>query len=341
MSLPEPTHRRGFTLTELLVVIAIIATLAALASVGIMAAMSSVRATAIKVELDQIDAAMKRYKDTYGSYPPCNLAFDEPGLSATDKARRLGMLRQHLAMAFPRYTADEARLRRDLTAAGIDLQKFRPDQALVFWLQGFSADPTSPILSTDNKQIDNSGNPIGAPQKRTNNFFEFDRTRLVAYGPGADPAPSYFPTNARIATTNPTGKTYAEWSSGHPPIVYFDAKFYGADPVYTSTEAQPNQFNTSTVTIFPDAGVAMPYWHDRNGNGSSKETDDQNSQETWANPDSFQLIASGADGKYGLATPSSNAKMYPTGVLYDLTTMTDDDNCTNFTNGKRLGDDIP
>jgi len=344
--------RRGFTLTELLVVIAIIAILASLGTVAVMRAMTTARATAIKTELDQIDAAMKRYKDTYGSYPPCNLAFDEPSLPAPQKAQRLGALRQHLAMAFPRYSADEPRLRRDLTAAGIDLQHVRPDQALVFWLQGFSADPTSPILSIDSRPINpttgavNASDPI---QKRTNNFFAFDQTRLAGAAIGgtpANPAPSYFPVNARYTTSTSPTKNFPEWNAGAPPIVYFDSRYYEfAAPVVGGSPAQSNQFNTNSATtlIFQDAGVAVPYWHDRNNNSSSNLIEDENSQEGWANADSFQLIAAGGDGKYGQVAPTAapNARLYPTGVNYDLTTLTDDDNATNFSSAARLGDDLP
>jgi len=335
MSLPPKHPRRGFTLTELLVVIAIIAILASLGTVAVMRALGTARATAIKTELDQIDAAMKQYKTTYGSYPPCDLR--NPATNS--------QLRQHMAMAFPRYNL--ARLQQDLEAAGIDIQNVRPDQALVFWLQGFSADPTSPILSVNGRQIDAMGNPIGNPQKRTNNFFEFDQTRLIGHTTNTatlpDPAPSYFPVNARYTTSTSPTKTYPEWNSGAPPIVYFDSRFYEfAAPVAPSTEARPNQFNLPGTPIFTDAGVAAPYWHDRNGNGSTCANDDFNSQESWANPDSFQLIAAGGDGKYGQNPPPNDfARRYPTGINYDLQTLTDDDNATNFSSAARLGDDIP
>jgi prepilin-type N-terminal cleavage/methylation domain-containing protein len=357
MSLPDQSHvRRGFTLTELLVVIAIIAILAALASVGIMTAMNKARATAIKTELDQLDAAMKRYKDTYGSYPPCNLAFlDTTTADANERTRRLAVLKQHLAMAFPRYNAavvesnNKTKLENDLTWAGIDLYHVRPDQALVFWLQGFSSDPTNPILSINGKQIVNSAE-IGTPQKRTNNFFEFDPTRLAGRTIDANtlpnPSPSYFPTNARISTTTISGRNYPAWESGTPPIVYFDSRFYEyAAPVLGGAPAQANQFNIAGAgtLIFDNAGVAAPYWHDRNKNTATNMNEDFSSQEGWANPESFQLIASGADGKYGLDAPPTAraARLYPTGLNYDITTLSDDDNATNFTSSARLGDDLP
>ena len=39
--------------------------------------------------------------------------------------------------------------------------------------------------------------------------------------------------------------------------------------------------------------------------------------------------------------PANNARLYPTGINYDLATLTDDDNATNFSSAAKLGDDIP
>lgn len=326
--------RRGFTLTELLVVIAIIAILASLGTAAVMRALATSRATAIKVELDQIDAAMKRYKDTYGSYPPADL---------TNPASNQ-RLRQHMAMAFPRYNL--SRLQQDLDEAGIDTQNFRPDQALVFWLQGFSADPTSPILSVEAKQIDTSGNPIGNPQKRTNNFYEFDEARLASVASGSattNPAPSYFPPNARVTVNNVATKRFPEYASGGPPIVYFDARGYELTaPVVGGSEAQPVTFNTAPV-LFTDAGYAFPYWNDVNKNEFTNLAADRDSQEGWVNPDSFQLIAAGGDNRYFSISPMPalpiDAHLFPSGKRIDV--ISEGDNAVNFTSAARLGDDLP
>src|SRR6478672_5242403 len=90
-------ERRAFTLTELLVVIAIIAVLAAMGSWGVMQALGTAKQSRIKLEVDQLDAAFKAYKDKYGSYPPCNLG----GLSGN------APLKAHIARAFPRYNLAE------------------------------------------------------------------------------------------------------------------------------------------------------------------------------------------------------------------------------------------
>jgi hypothetical protein len=129
--------------------------------------------------------------------------------------------------------------------------------------------------------------------------------------------------------------------------VYFDSSFYEfvAPDYATPLDAQPNTFNTGSFVPFQTAGAAAPYWLDRNNNGSSCLAADQNSQETWANPDSFQLIACGNDGKYGQAgltppMPKMFARMYPSGKYYDPA-QSDDDNATNFSSKARIGDDRP
>jgi prepilin-type N-terminal cleavage/methylation domain-containing protein len=347
-------NRRAFTLTELLVVIAIIAMLVALTSVGVMTAMAKARATRIKTELDQIDSAMKAYKEKFGSYPPCNFAFNQSGLTPPEKAARLARIKQHLAMAFPRYDMNKVdpsnskqKLENDLAQAGLDLENFRPDQALVFWLRGFSPNPLNPILSVNGKQIENNAE-VGTVIKRASGFFEFDDTRFVGLTLDTtklpNPSPSYIPAGLRVTTNPPTAtRTFPEWTGGAPPMLYWDASFYEfAAPVTGGSEAQPNTFNTTGVTLFTNAGVATPYWHDRNGNGRTNLNVDENSQETWANPDSYQLIACGGDNKYGNANPpSADARMYPIGKNYDAVAMTDDDNATNFTSKARIGDDKP
>ena len=54
-------------------------------------------------------------------------------------------LRAHIARAFPRYNI--ANLLNDMKQTGVDIEHTRPDQALVFWLSGFSPDPANPFVS--------------------------------------------------------------------------------------------------------------------------------------------------------------------------------------------------
>jgi prepilin-type N-terminal cleavage/methylation domain-containing protein len=319
--------RRAFTLTELLVVITIIAILAGMAGVAVVRGLDTAKQTRIKAELDSIDAAFKAYKEKYGSYPPCNLT------SPTSNTA----LRAHIARAFPRYTI--ANLPGDLAAAGVDVTNFRPDQALVFWLQGFSQDPVNPFVTPARFQIV-GGSASGTAPITLTPLFNFDPTRMwqVAFTGGGGGSAMISPTSGTplVASYYPQGTVPP--SSSAAPYLYFDSGSYGTLPVPNSTEAVPSNFNSSTQ-IFSNAGVAVPYWSDLNGNGRTDLMADAN--ESWANVDSFQLISAGTDGQYGNSAGTA-ARLYPTGTGYDLSpNQADDDNITNFCAKARLGDAKP
>ena len=311
------TGRGGFTLTELLVVIAIIAVLASLTTVGVLRALDTAKQTRMKTELDSLDLAMKAYKEKYGSYPPCDL-----------RSTNATAIKAHVARAFPRY-ANISTVMTDLAAvADANGSNFRPDQALVFWLGGFNPDITQPFLNL---------NTLTKAQ-RTPAFFDFDQSRLATVP--SIPAPtvsglSYFPAGMKA---DATGAPYIYWDPGSitttttAPITTNST--YGSI-VVSSTTVTPNTFN-SAGTLFTNAGTATPYWSDTTNPGTTDAT------ENWANIDSFQLIASGMDGKYGVAGTTTTTRLYPTGTGYDLSTaLADDDNVTNFCAKARLGDAKP
>jgi hypothetical protein len=314
-----------------LVVITIIAVLAALTTAGVMRAMSTARQTGMKTELDQLDAALKAYKEKYGSYPPCNLAIQHPNTDIKNAAR--AALYSHIARAFPRYNLDG--LWKDLEKAGMIVDEFHPDQALVFWLRGFSPDVTNPFVSYDGQQV--VYNPATLKSQttgpvKTTPFFEFDQGRLLTIR--VNKMPSYFPRGAKVTTT--AAAPYAKWSLGAGPYVYWDAASY-ASPITGAAVTDPLAFNANT-SDFPEyyagPGTAVPYWNDVNNNRAA------DTNETWANPDSFQIIATGLDGKYGLAGLPPQPRLYPTGFQYDPA-GTDDDNVSNFCDRARMGDAKP
>jgi prepilin-type N-terminal cleavage/methylation domain-containing protein len=321
--------RRGFTLTELLVVIAIIAVLAAMGSWGVMQAMGTAKQTRIKVEVDQLDAAIKAYRERYGSYPP---------------ARFTGFV-AHLARAFPRYNTMD--FRADWTAAGMELNAFRPDQALVFWLSGFSpdpqhpfvtpGDPTNPAAPVKGAQIIAGMVPNPTQKVASAPLYDFDVTRLAAVpstliSPSAKPngvVPSYFPQGTKMDQVPSTGA----------PYVYWDSQGYAqlASPIVEPL-ANLIMFNESvspfTAQVFPSAGLLLNYAFDADGDGLF------DNQDTWANPDSFQIISAGPDGKYGAPARLSRVRLFPTGGGYDPAGA-DDDNVTNFNSKARIGDAKP
>ena len=331
--------RRGFTLTELLVVIAIIAMLVAITSVAVMRAMGTAKQTRVKVEVDQLDAAFKAYKEKYGDYPPC----DWQGVQTNP------ILVQHIARAFPRY--DQSQLLGDVKATGIDYVNFRPDQALVFWLRGFSNDPSHPFVTRDGYQVVNGAVQIDASMKpivatRTS-FYDFDTSRLAYVGaansfgtspalpsgmlPNTYPYFSYFPQGA---TPDGNGAPYLYWSSRD--YTKFTTPQPTPMPAYRGFNGGPMG---GTPMIYANAGVAVPYWLDTNQNKTAELPPTEN----WVNPDSFQILAAGGDGKYGAQAPQGILyRLYPTGLNYDVSpAAADEDNVTNFCAKARLGDARP
>ena len=315
--------RGGFTLTELLVVISIIAVLAALGTVGVLRALDTAKQTRIKTELDSLDLALRAYKEKYGSYPPCDLTNSGPASA----------LRQHVARAFPRYNI--ANLAGDLALA-VDTTVFRPDQALVFWLQGFNPDPANPFVTPAPNNYAITGGSAGSVTIKLAPLFDFDKSRLFVVP--TSPAPtasvaSYFPAGVKA---DATGAPYLYWEAGSSVINPASTTTSSYGKIVTPTPTvTPNTFN-SAGTLFTNAGTAMPYWADTINAGVVSPN------ENWVNIDSFQLIASGMDGKYGVAGATTTTRLYPTGAGYDTSTaLADDDNVTNFCAKARLGDAKP
>ncbi len=337
------SSRRAFTLTELLIVITIIAILAGLGSYAAVQALGTAKQTRIKVELDGIDAAFKAYKEKYGSYPPCNLA-------------NTAAVRSHIARAFPRYVIGN--LVNDLPAAGVDVTNFRPDQALVFWLQGFGPDPVNPFLTVSGQQLNNgspqndaSGNPLRPGRSP---FFSFDPTRLwqvastagatAIISPTSTPVASYFPQG--LVPPSSSAAPYLYWEPGTITVNvaggttttssnYGKVAVTGTTAVVTPTVSFNNPAAPYSLQIFTNAGLPVPYWLDVANAGTTDPT------ENWANMDSFQIISTGMDGQYGNLAGTA-ARLYPTGTGYDTPpNQADDDNITNFCAKARLGDAKP
>jgi len=294
-------NRAAFTLTELLVVIAIIAMLAALVSVGVMRALDSAKQTRIKVEVDNLDAAFKGYKEKYGSYPPCALY-----TPATNQA-----LRAHIARAFPRYNLGN--LANDLAKAGLDPNYTRPDQALVFWLRGFGPDVTNPFLT--------GAVPAPGVKVARTPFFDFDKARLKNLNPsGAVNAMSYVPPGVK----------------NNAPYLYFETGAFS--PTYAapySFDAASYLFDPVSGGKIVSAGVATVYCRDVDNNNTAAFPPDE-----WMNLESYQIVSSGMDGIYGNSAAAASWHLYPAGIGYSPD-LSEDDNVTNFCDKARLGDAKP
>jgi prepilin-type N-terminal cleavage/methylation domain-containing protein len=299
--------RNAFTLVEMLLVVGIIAILMALLTPAVMRARAAARNAAIKAEIDMLHMAIMNYKNEYGSFPPCQSA--DPNLGPAVK---------HLMRLFPRIVllpglpknrwdlsekpGGPARDQLDLAAQGFlkappdspsgtkcyeDLSNrnnivFGPETAIVFWLEGYTANPASPMYpASDRKKL-----------------FDFDESRRVSTG-----IPQRF-----------TGLYHV---SGKPEswYVYFDAANYQRLPYPVNEAGLRHRF----VHVQPDRVLTngnvrqIPTWV------SALSSQDQ---ELWFftlsedpaerphqrpfNPDTFQILCAGMDGIWGTDDDVSN-----------------------------------
>jgi len=176
------TRRAAFTLVELLTVVIIIGFLAGMVAGTAPAVMRSVKASAIRAEIQQLSLALEAYKAEYGEYPP-----DGTDQSAVTK---------HIRRCYP-----------DATNTSI-YTTVTPKNALYVFLSQHDANPRTPFSSSPTS-LKNSNSSM------TKGFFEFEASRLstsdYTYTPNGCIEPFVY-LKARGATGNksyPTGSYVA------------------------------------------------------------------------------------------------------------------------------------
>jgi hypothetical protein len=178
-------------------------------------------------------------------------------------------------------------------------------------------------------------NPFNSPAttpSRIGPFFEFDPGRMSTTPTVTADVYKYYPPGL----TNDSGHQY----------VYFQAQTGDTQP-YREYFINDGSSNYTIKSIITPTTIVRPYWDQRNM--------------TWINPESFQILCCGLDGRFG------QENVYPTGILPDWDTklpsgtpsaVKDDlknttnvsgiplgnfdhmDDQTNFCSGT-IGDDLP
>jgi type II secretory pathway pseudopilin PulG len=274
---------------EVLVVILIVGMLAGLLAPAVMRALASARNAAIKAEIDMLHMAMMNYKNEYGSFPPAllgatNTALDPQRIAVRTYLRRLFPRVNPVTLCLP---GDSPLLTQDqLSESQMNVIPIAPgafaesfERSLVFWLNGFTETPLS---------------PLGPPQARQR-LFQFDQGRLVP-----DPA-------------NPFNIHYHVSRKPNARFQYIDNRNYGNLALIPT----PAQFASPTpmppfVHVYPDRVLTngnerlVPTWVDSLPQGRrelwfftvSTDENERRHQRPF-NADSFQILNAGQDEVFG------------------------------------------
>lgn len=309
---------RAFTLVELLVVVTIIGILASLITVAAIGALRKAQESKIKAEINQLDTAFEEYKNKATAYPP-NCQYDgtfagDPRIEQPlDDLKPFIDLKRHMKQAFPRHqeSDDLFRVLVEIFAKNsADYPRtlsggISANEAIVFWLGGFSSDPKYPISGAGGPSypipnFDNSTNRTLDPIESREWLYPFDISRL---GPRANDG--YFDDSFEgqgrfIHYRDPKGnaRRINFWVYSPPklqqPYLYFDTSRYPPAVVedgkvvsrFDPPARPPRASGSLAVYAFKKASASV---------GSPVPIE-------FVNPNKFQIIHCGIDDEWGEAT---------------------------------------
>ena len=232
--------RSGFTLTELLVVIAIIAVIAGISLPAIFAARRSFDQSRLKMEVEALDDAVKKYFTQYGDYPADGSSWV--------------VFERHLRKAFPEILSSELAI---IAPTNVNLPVMDRAEALVFFLGGFSSNKQKPLSGKGGPFI-NTGTAV-APvwsrnPNRENALYDFNPGRLLDQN--SNQLPSYNVTDVSSPYTYFDSRTYVIPRTAGMQLNLFEDSVAGAvrplliqTPVPTPAQQSSNYENAKTYQI--------------------------------------------------------------------------------------------
>lgn len=326
MKLPQNKHSRSaFTLVELLVVLVILLLLVGLITAGVSKALEKAKITRNKNEIQQLSIAVENFKKKFGFYPPSRIIlvkkfadYDQlrtPGPSAWNQLIDDSI--QYLTRMFPRMdTTQSMEWTTDAWVPGFQL--LQGDQCLVFFLGGLpDLDPGTMIIRNVLGFSSNPMNPTSPTTERIGPFFEFDSRRLVSWRPqptlgsGGVYAyrqqslrfPSYLDTHGSIdpgSNVIVSGAPYAYFSSYKRSGEY--GRYLGAVPGPDFQSIVPGiDAGSDCATLISDQRVPNPQYPKVKGFGLLPYIDAKSGKAL--EPNTFQIISAGFDGKFGVGGP--------------------------------------
>ena len=344
----------AFTLLEIVIVTAIIAGLVTLITAAAITVKSSVTHSTLVSKMSQIESALERYKNEFGEYPP-------------DMTRDAELIR-HVKMRWPRYDFPidpdplrPARFLRQAIAfaylgAGYGNVDFGPNDLMIgispsnlaLWLggipdqdgkcAGFGVDPMAPfgrdhVTKRINCGVVGGSDGVVPPNVRLDKqdrkvFLDLEVDKDVVfhrfYKDGSGRIP-YFVVQSEGRTVP---LIYFRAQKGEPSKAYH--KFSGASGHHPSASG----FEMHGEEDWRPLAFSVAYA--KKGNGIMAQNVE------WFEPNRYQLILPGKDGKFGNDNPAlAQRKFRVVGDSFTGMCQEDWDNLTNFSGYKPLKTLLP
>lgn len=309
--------RSGFTMVELLVVIMIIALVSGLLIGTYTGVRTLFRGVTVQQRLNQISQALEMYKQKHGEYPP--------------DGSRLEEIRRHILKRWPNVLRDKSSYGGNTKLqVYINMVPRDPHKALLFWLCGPPRGTGGAVgFSTD------ANDPFGLTQNGS--YFVFDPACDTLETPFID-----LSFDGNVADGRDHGNcNFAEgcFVYADKPIVYFRAEKFG----YLC-----DKYDNENNLVRANVPKLCYYDHDPNNVACSviHMAAPYMKENKWVNPESFQLVYPGDDGRFGSkylnGVLEAEEQQYVPRNLADHMTfkIEDEDNITNFCPGGTLKDNM-